>query len=52
MMFKRFDYILSRRPIGLLLFVGFFVLWALLTKVHTHSWQEESRMATIQTLVE
>ena len=28
------------------------LLWALLTKVHTHSWQEESRMATVQTLVE
>ncbi|MFN8598615.1 MAG: hypothetical protein U0559_20820 [Anaerolineae bacterium] len=46
------DRVLSRRPIGLLLFVGFLLLWALLTKVHTHSWQEESRMATVQALVE
>ena len=49
---KRLDRVLSRRPIGLLLFVGFLLLWAFLTKVHTHSWQEESRMATVQTLVE
>ena len=46
------DRMLARRPIGLALFVGFVVLWALLTKVHTHSWQEESRMATVQALVE
>lgn len=48
----RLDRVLSRRPIGWLLFIGFVLLWALLTKVHTHSWQEESRMATIQALVE
>lgn len=46
------DRVLSRRPIGRLLFLGFLLLWALLTKVHTHSWQEESRMATVQALVE
>jgi hypothetical protein len=34
------------------LFVSFLLLWAALTKVHTHSWQEESRMATVQSLVE
>ncbi len=28
------------------------IIWALLTKIDTHSWQEESRMATIQALVE
>jgi hypothetical protein len=43
---------LARRGSGVLLFVAFMLLWALLTKVHTHSWQEESRMATVQTLVE
>ena len=43
---------LARRGFGLVLFVAFMLLWALLTKVHTHSWQEESRMATVQTLVE
>ena len=48
----RLDRVLARRPIGLLLFIGFLVVWALLTKVHTHSWQEESRMATVQALVE
>lgn len=46
------DRVLTRRPIGCLLFLGFLLLWALLTKVHTHSWQEESRMATVQALVE
>ena len=49
---SQLDRVLSRRPIGLLLFIGFLLLWALLTKVHTHSWQEESRMATAQALVE
>ncbi len=43
---------LTRRWFGALLFVALFLLWAFLTKVHTHSWQEESRMATVQTLVE
>ncbi|MBI5565444.1 MAG: DUF2029 domain-containing protein [Chloroflexi bacterium] len=49
---SQLDCVLARRPIGPLLFIGFFLLWALLTKVHTHSWQEESRMATVQALVE
>ena len=48
----RLNGILSRRWLGVILFVSFMLLWALLTKVHTHSWQEESRMATVQTLVE
>jgi hypothetical protein len=43
---------LARRWFGVVLFLAFLLLWALLTKVHTHSWQEESRMATVQTLVE
>ncbi|HTP10642.1 MAG TPA: hypothetical protein VMP08_20455 [Anaerolineae bacterium] len=43
---------LSRRWFGVILFLAFFGLWAFLTKVDTHSWQEESRMATVQTLVE
>ena len=43
---------LSRRWFGAVLFLAFMLLWALLTKVHTHSWQEESRMATVQALVE
>ncbi len=49
---KRLNDVLSRRWFGVVLFVAFMLLWALLTKVHTHSWQEESRMATVQTLVE
>ncbi len=48
----RLDYVLARRWFGVILFVAFMLLWALLTKVHTHSWQEESRMATVQALVE
>jgi hypothetical protein len=44
--------ILSRRSTGLILFVSFVLIWAALTKTDTHSWQEESRMATIQTIVE
>ncbi len=44
--------LLARRRFGVLLFVAIMLLWVLLTKVHTHSWQEESRMATVQTLVE
>src|SRR5512136_37809 len=46
------DAFLARRSFGVVLFVAFLIGWALLTKVHTHSWQEESRMATVQTLVE
>jgi hypothetical protein len=49
---KRLDDLLALRWFGVVLFVAFMLLWALLTKVHTHSWQEESRMATVQTLVE
>src|SRR5512139_3283279 len=48
----RLNEVLSRRWFGVILFMAFMLLWALLTKVHTHSWQEESRMATVQTLVE
>jgi hypothetical protein len=48
----RLNEVLSRRWFGVILFLAFLLLWALLTKVHTHSWQEESRMATVQTLVE
>jgi hypothetical protein len=48
----RVNDVLSRRRFGAVLFVTFMLLWALLTKVHTHSWQEESRMATVQALVE
>ena len=48
----RLNEVLARRWFGVILFVAFLLLWALLTKVHTHSWQEESRMATVQTLVE
>jgi hypothetical protein len=46
------DRVFAHRSIGFLLFAAFIVVWALLTKVHTHSWQEESRMATVQTIVE
>jgi hypothetical protein len=49
---RQLNDILSRRWFGVVLFVIFMLLWALLTKVDTHSWQEESRMATVQTLVE
>lgn len=49
---RRVNDVLARRWFGVVLFVAFMLLWALLTKVHTHSWQEESRMATVQTLVE
>jgi hypothetical protein len=48
----RFDAFLARRSFGVVLFAAFLVVWALLTKVYTHSWQEESRMATVQALVE
>ena len=46
------DTLFSRRSTGIILFVAFLLLWAMLTKVHTYSWQEESRMATVQALVE
>jgi hypothetical protein len=48
----RVNAVLARRWFGVVLFAAFMLLWALLTKVHTHSWQEESRMATVQALVE
>ena len=48
----RLNELFARRWFGVILFISFMLLWALLTKVHTHSWQEESRMATVQTLVE
>ena len=48
----RVNDIFSRRWFGLILFLAFMLLWAFLTKVYTHSWQEESRLATVQTLVE
>jgi hypothetical protein len=49
---KRLDALLARRWFGVILFLAFMLFWVVLTKVHTHSWQEESRMATVQTLVE
>jgi hypothetical protein len=49
---SRLGALCARRWFGVILFAAFFLLWALLTKVHTHSWQEESRMATVQTLIE
>jgi hypothetical protein len=49
---KRLDAFLARRWCGVILFIAFFLVWMLLTKVDTHSWQEESRIATVQTLVE
>jgi hypothetical protein len=49
---KRLDVLLAHRWFGVILFVAIFLLWLCLTKVHTHSWQEESRMATVQALVE
>jgi hypothetical protein len=52
MTLQRLDRFFAQRALGLGLFIGFILLWALLTKVHTHSWQEESRMATVQALVE
>lgn len=48
----RLDAFLTRRSFGVVLFAAFLAMWVLLTKVHTHSWQEESRMATVQALVE
>ena len=49
---KRWDALFTHRGVGVILFCAFFLLWTLLTKAYTHSWQEESRMATVQTLVE
>jgi hypothetical protein len=49
---KRLDTLLARRWFGVILFLAFMLFWVALTKVHTHSWQEESRMATVQALVE
>jgi hypothetical protein len=44
---------LSRRSVGWILFALFLLLWAALAKAYTtYSWQEESRLATIQALVE
>ncbi len=48
----RLNTLLTRRSTGLVLFALFWLLWAALSKAHTHSWQEESRMATVQALVE
>ncbi len=48
----RLNEMLARRGFGVVLCVAFMLLWASLTKAYTHSWQEESRMATVQTLVE
>ena len=48
----RLDTLLSRRATGAILFVAFLLLWAALAKAYTHSWQEESRLATVQALVE
>ena len=49
---NRMKDLLARRWFGLVLFVGFMLFWGLMAKVQTHSWQEESRMATVQALVE
>jgi hypothetical protein len=49
---KRLNQFLSRRSTGILLFSMMLLIQAALTKTDTHSWQEESRMATIQTIVE
>jgi hypothetical protein len=47
------DALLARRSTGILLFFVFLALWAVLAKAYvTRSWQEQSRMATVQTLVE
>ncbi len=43
---------LSHRLTGFVLFVAFLLLWAFLGKAYTQSWQVQSRMATVQTLVE
>ncbi|HLF25146.1 MAG TPA: glycosyltransferase family 87 protein [Anaerolineae bacterium] len=48
----RLNAALAQRATGAILFIACLLLWAALTKVHTHSWQEESRMATVQALVE
>jgi hypothetical protein len=43
---------LSHRSTGFVLFAVFLVLWAALTKAYSQSWQVQSRMATVQALVE
>ena len=43
---------LARRSTGVILFVVFWLVWAALSKAYTQSWQVQSRMATVQTLVE
>lgn len=50
---KKLDGLLARRPVGWVLFVVFLLLWAALNKAYTtDSWQEDSRLATVQALVE
>jgi hypothetical protein len=49
---KRLDAALSHKFLGVILVAAFLLVWAALIKIHTHSWQEESRMATVQALVE
>ena len=44
--------LLSRRAAGIILFAAFLMLWAATAKAYTQSWQVQSRMATVQTLVE
>jgi hypothetical protein len=44
--------LLSHRVVGVILFVAFLMLWAATAKAYTQSWQVQSRMATVQTLVE
>jgi len=49
----RLDGLLAHRLVGAVLFMAFLVFWATLAKAAvTRSWQEQSRMATVQTLVE
>ncbi|HET7088166.1 MAG TPA: hypothetical protein VFL17_05905 [Anaerolineae bacterium] len=49
----RLDGLFAHRLVGAVLFMAFLVLWATLAKAAvTRSWQEQSRMATVQTLVE
>jgi hypothetical protein len=43
---------LAHRATGFALFAIFLLLWAALTKAYSQSWQVQSRMATVQTLVE
>jgi len=50
---KKLDDLLARRPVGWVLFIIFLLLWAVLAKAYTtDSWQEDSRLATVQALVE